>query len=90
MDPTGPQVSEGSDGFNDHIDWELSESIQDLVDEGLLEDGTPAHGVAQQVIHSGYDSLSPKQRALYDSVVAPALEKRHEELENRRRFGNSD
>jgi hypothetical protein len=66
-------------GFNDHIDFALHEEIQDLVDEGEIEEGTPAYGVAQQVIHSGYDSLSPKQRTLYDAVLIPALRRRGEE-----------
>ena len=57
-------------GFNDHIDFDLHEAIQDLLDEGMLEEGTPAYGIAQQVIHTGYDSLSPKQRTLYDAVCA--------------------
>jgi hypothetical protein len=69
-------------GFNDHIDFDLHEAIQDLLDEGMLEEGTPAHGIAQQVIHTGYDSLSPKQRTLYDAVVIAALKKRGEELKN--------
>lgn len=67
-------------GYNDHIDWELLELIRDLVDEGEIEEGTPAYGVAQQVIHSGYESLSAKQRAVYDLNVLPALERRAEEL----------
>jgi hypothetical protein len=71
-------------GFNDHIDFNLYEAIQDLVNEAILEKGSPAHGVAQQVVHSGYESLSPKQRILYDAVVKPALEKRGQELEIRR------
>lgn len=29
-------------GFNDHIDFDLA--IQDLLDEGMLEEGTPAYG----------------------------------------------
>lgn len=62
-------------GYNDHIDFELHERIEELVDEGEIEEGTPAYGVAQQVIHQGYDSLSSKQRALYDAVVGPALER---------------
>ena len=48
--------------------------------EGELETGTPAFGIAQQVIHDGYDSLPPKQRTLYDAVVIPALKRRGEEL----------
>jgi hypothetical protein len=69
-------------GFNDHVDFDLHEAMQDLLDEGMLEEGTPAYGIAQQVIHTGYDSLSPKQRTLYDAVVMPALTKRGEELKN--------
>jgi hypothetical protein len=69
-------------GFNDHIDFDLHQAIQDLLDEGMLEEGTPACGIAQQVIHTGYDSLSPKQRTLYDAVVVPALTKRDKELKN--------
>jgi|HubBroStandDraft_4_1064222.scaffolds.fasta_scaffold288435_2 hypothetical protein len=64
---------------NDY-DVDLYEAVRDLVDEGLLEEGTPAYGIAQQVVHLGYDSLSPKQRTLYDAVVIPALKERGEEL----------
>jgi hypothetical protein len=71
-------------GWNDHIDFELHDAIEDLLDEGYLEEGTPAYGIAQQVIHSGYESLTAKQRYVYDHVVIPALEKRGGELETRR------
>ena len=37
--------------------------------------------VAQPVIHSGYELLSPRQRSVYDTHVVTALEKRAEELE---------
>jgi hypothetical protein len=45
-------------GWNDHVDWQLHEEIEALVADGELEEGTPAYGVAQRVIHG--DSLSPK------------------------------
>lgn len=64
---------------NDY-DEELYEAIEDLVEEGELETGTPAYGIARQVIHQGYNSLTPKQRTLYDAVVIPALKRRGEEL----------
>jgi|HubBroStandDraft_4_1064222.scaffolds.fasta_scaffold241787_1 hypothetical protein len=64
---------------NDY-DVELYEAVQDLVEEGLLEETDNAYGVAQQVIHQGYDSLSPKQRGLYNALVIPALKKRGVEL----------
>jgi hypothetical protein len=47
-------------GWNDHIDLELHDLIEDAVDTGWLEEGTAAYGVAQKVIHDGYESLSPK------------------------------
>lgn len=78
-------------GHNDHIDFELYDRIQDLIDEGGLEENSDAHGVARQVIHQGYDSLSPKQRTLYDAVVVPALKRRGEEMEvNRIMNSNPD
>jgi hypothetical protein len=67
-------------GWHNHVDFELHEEIEDLVDEGELEQGTPAYGIAQQVIHRGLDSLSPKQRWVWDTIVAPALERREKEL----------
>lgn len=71
-------------GWNDHFDWELNDAIQDLLDEGLLTEGTPAYGVAQQVINSGYDSLSDKQKHVFDTYVATPLGRRQKELEIRR------
>lgn len=67
-------------GHNDHINMDLYEAVQDLVDEGLIEDKSPAYGVAQQVVSMGHESLSPKQRVLYDAVIVPALKKRAEEI----------
>jgi hypothetical protein len=68
---------------NDY-DEELYLAIEDLVASLELEKGSPAYGVAQQVIHSGYDSLSQKQRALYDAVVVPALRRQEAENEKNR------
>jgi hypothetical protein len=68
-------------GWNDHVDFELYEEIEDLVAAGALEEGTPAYGVAQKVIHEGYDLLSPNQRWLFDTYVVPALERRKKELQ---------
>jgi hypothetical protein len=57
---------------NDY-DEDLLLAISDAVDEGHLEEKTPAHGIALQVVHQGYKSLSPKQRYVYDTEVVPAL-----------------
>ncbi len=71
-------------GWNDHVDCELDDAINDLIDEGLLEEGTPAYGVAQQVIHSGIESLSSNQRRVWDKYVWEALGQREEKLETQR------
>ncbi|MDP9523369.1 hypothetical protein [Pseudomonas putida] len=71
-------------GWNDHVDWELNDAIQDLLDEGLLDQETAGYGVAQQVIHEGYDSLTPKQKHAFDKHVGTRLAKRQEELNVRR------
>jgi hypothetical protein len=65
-------------GWNDHFDFELYEEVEDLVAEGELEEGTPAYGVAQRVIHGA--PLSQKQRWVFGTFVAPALERRKKEL----------
>jgi len=66
------------------LDFDLHNTIQELIAEGLLEENASAHSVARLVIHDGYDSLTPAQRALYDAVVAPALRKRSEEIEGKK------
>jgi hypothetical protein len=66
------------------LDFDLHNAIQDLISAGLLEENGSAHAVARIVIHDGYDSLTPAQRALYDAVVAPVLRKRSEKIEGRK------
>lgn len=68
-------------GFNDHINFELSDAIEDLVDEGYIENPSKEYGVAQQVIHQGEESLTFKQRVVWEKGVVPALEKRSSEIE---------
>ena len=61
-------------GFNDHMsDQEFSRQIREIVVEGDLEMGTPAYGIAQQVLHKGYGSLSKAQKHIYDTKVGPLL-----------------
>lgn len=71
-------------GWNDHVDWELNDLIQDLLDEGLLEEGTPGYGVAQQAIHEGYESLSEKQKYVFDRYVGEPLRRRQKALDVQR------
>ena len=63
------------------LDFDLHNAVQDLIAEGLLKENSEPHRAARIVIHDGYDSLTPAQRALYDAVVAPVLRTRSEEIE---------
>lgn len=60
-------------GWNDHVNFELLEAIDQAVDEGELEEGTAEHGIARKVAHEGTEGLSAKQRHVYETRVVPAL-----------------
>jgi hypothetical protein len=66
------------------FDFDLHNAIQDLIAKGALEKNSDAHRMARLVVHDGYDSLTPAQRTLYDTVVTPALRTRESEG---KRFG---
>lgn len=70
--------------INSHIDWDMFHAIQDLVDEGLLDVQSKGYGIAQQVIHQGYDSLSDNQKYTFNTQVAQRLGDRKEQLEIQR------
>lgn len=61
-------------GWNDHVDWDLHYAVEEAMERGFLEEEALGYRIAQQVIHSGYESLSAKQRWVYDREVGPALE----------------
>lgn len=58
------------------FDQQLSDAIETLLKHGDLDKGAPAYGVALKAIHNGYPSLTRMEKALYDRVVVPALERR--------------
>lgn len=70
------------------IDWELQSAVDELVENNLLKENSPGHGIAKVVIDKGYHSLSPKQAALYNSVVVSLLEK-HADKNNVTQWRNS-
>jgi hypothetical protein len=55
------------------FDQQLHDDVKDLIAEGLLERDSDAHGIARQVIARGPNSMTAAQRALFESVVSPAL-----------------
>jgi hypothetical protein len=58
--------------FND----QLQENIRTLLSRNELTQGTPAFGIATQIISRGFRSLSWKQRFIYLEEMAPLL-RRH-------------
>ena len=55
-------------------DFNSCDDIQHLLAEGILKPDTPAYAVARQAIALGIDSLSNRQRFIFDVLIAPALE----------------
>lgn len=71
-------------GWNDHYNWEMDSDITDLVDEGLLIEGTPAHGIALKVINEGFEQLSEGQLRTWEKYVGNPLAERKKALEIQR------
>lgn len=59
---------------NDY-DIELYEAIRTIVLENELDEKSDAYGIAMQVVHREHDSLSLKQRYLYETHVETLLKK---------------
>jgi hypothetical protein len=57
----------------DRTDWRLHELAEQAVKEGLLDAGSRAYDITQQVIHQGFTSLTPSQRQAYITEAVPAL-----------------
>ena len=62
-------------------DWDLLEEVTDLINNGYLEQGTPAYAAALLAVEVGYDGLSPEQKVIFDGVVVPMMEKRAIQLD---------
>ena len=58
------------------FDTRLQENIRTLLLKNELREGTPAFGIAVQVLDQGLRSLSWKQRFVYLGEMAPLL-RRH-------------
>ncbi|MQU63135.1 hypothetical protein GHO25_08300 [Pseudomonas sp. FSL R10-1350] len=76
-------------GLNSHGNEELHEEIQNLVDEGLLEEGSKTHGIARHIADVGYDKVTDRQRHNFDQYVAPQLKSRKKQLEHQRIMGSN-
>ena len=65
----------GADIFNE----ELLDMLREFLESGEIEANSAAHGATKQVIDMGYDSLTEKQRWVYDHEVAPLVKRAAEE-----------
>lgn len=63
---------------------DLQLAYEDLVDEGLIDPDSDEAGVARQVIHQGFDSMTPRQRHTYDTPYEPILVMRAKQLKVQR------
>jgi hypothetical protein len=61
-------------------DHDLLWAIESLLEDGEIESGTPAYGVAWKAGREGYAALNSSERAVFDRVVSPAL-MRHDVLD---------
>ena len=65
---------------------DYDEELYHRIEELDLDKDSAAYGIAMQVVNVGYDSLSPSERHIYDTEVAPLLREQAEEEEMNRRF----
>jgi hypothetical protein len=66
------QVGSGMNG-KDRADWNLHKLAEQAVEAGLLDTGSRGFDITQQVIHQGFNSLTPAQRQAFIEEAAPAL-----------------
>jgi hypothetical protein len=63
-------------GGEDRIGRRLHELTGQAVAEGLLDAASRAYDITQQVIHQGFDSLTPPQRQAYITEAVPVMRRR--------------
>jgi hypothetical protein len=57
----------------DRVDWNLHKLAEQAVEAGLLDAGSRSYDITQQVIHQGFNSLTPAQRQVFITEAMPAL-----------------
>lgn len=59
-------------------------AYEDLLDEGLINPESDEAGVARQVINQGFESMTSKQKHIYESRFETVLTQRAKQLETQR------
>lgn len=57
------------------FDAHVQKNMRTLLSKNELNEGTPAFGIAIQVVREGFHSLSWKQRFVYLEEIAPMLQR---------------
>jgi hypothetical protein len=60
-------------GWNDHIDTELGDLLNELTAEGYVLEDTPAFNVARKVATQGKTSLTAAEQGIFQAEVVPAI-----------------
>ena len=62
------------DERNRELDCDLLSALEDLIEDGELEQGSKEHGIALQVALRGHGSLSLQQQYGFNAEVVPLVE----------------
>jgi len=60
-------------GWNDHIDTEVSDLLEELTAEGYVVEGTPAFEIAKKIIDHGKGVLTGPEQAVFQDEIVPAV-----------------
>ena len=63
-------------GTSIHVNEALYEAIRVLVTDDELDEKSDAYEIAMQVVDQGYDTLSERQRNIYETRVQALLARR--------------
>lgn len=67
-------------GHNDHIDFELNDALQDLLDENYFDEDSKEYEIIQLIIENGKYSLSDEQQNIFNTTIADALKNRADDI----------
>jgi hypothetical protein len=67
---------EGNMGTSSHVNEALYEAIRMLVTDNELDEKSDAYEIAMQVVDQGLDTLSQRQRNIYETRIEALLQRR--------------
>ncbi len=67
-------------GHNDHIDFELNDALQDLLEENYFDEDSEEYQIIELVIDKGKNFLSDEQQNIFETNIADALKDRANDI----------